>query len=340
MNTESAAGSGLWGTYGGIVEQVADPEQLGRVKVRVPYVYGAAPDTTGYIGTNDIPWALPAGMPAGGSSRSGGFSHLPEIGDHVFVRFLDGEPEKPIWEWGMQTLTDAKNLPLHQYNKSGKRVTTPKRAGWTRYGHTFEMNPDGAIMTTSQGYRVTVTDGAPGANEGIIQIATPNGNLLEIDDGSGTWTVYITEDINLNVIDEVILQARALDFTLFDGVRGAVGTTVDLTAEGNINATSAASVIVEAATAFNATSAGTMLLEAATSLQATFATMRLGDGAVEPFVLGTQLSTFLTQLMTWLSTHIHTSTTPGTPTSPPTIPPSTTVTTQIASLTSQTVFGK
>lgn len=340
MNTESAAGGGLWGTYGGIVEQVADPEQLGRVKVRVPYIYGASPVATGYIGTNDIPWAMPVGLPAGGSSRSGGFSHLPEIGDHVFVRFLDGEPEKPLWEWGMQTLTDAKNLALHQYNKSGKRVTNPKRAGWTRYGHTFEMNPDGAIMTTSQGYRVTVTDGAPGLNEGIIQIATPNGNLLEIDDGSGTWTVYITEDLNLNVIDEVILQARALDFTLFDGVRLTTGTSIDVEAGTNINVTTAAAINLEAATALNATSAGTMLLDTATVLQATFTTMRLGNEAVEPFVLGTQLSTFLTQLMSWLSLHVHTSSSPGTPTSPPLIPPQTTVTTQIPSLVSTTIFGK
>lgn len=339
MNTESAANGGLWGTYGGIVERVDDPEQLGRVKVRVPFIYGATPETTGYIGTNDLPWALPVGLPAGGSSRSGGLSHLPEIGDHIFVRFLDGEPEKPLWEWGMQTLTDAKNLPLHQYNKSGKRVTNPKRAGWTRYGHTFEMNPDGAIMTTSQGYRVTVTDGAPGANEGIIQIATPNGNLLEIDDASGTWTVYITEDLNLNVTDEVILQARALDFTLSDGVRLTAGTTIDVTAEGDISATSSAAVNVTA-TEINAISSGSMLLQAAAELQATFATMRLGQGATEPFVLGTQLSTFLTQLMAWLSTHVHTSATPGTPTSPPVIPPQTVVTTQIATLTSQVVFGK
>src|SRR3546814_4627799 len=46
---------------------------------------------------------------------------LPEPGDHVWVRFLDGQPEKPIWEWGMQTITDAKNLNLHHYELAGDR---------------------------------------------------------------------------------------------------------------------------------------------------------------------------------------------------------------------------
>jgi hypothetical protein len=116
----------LFGTYGGIVENVKDPEKLGRVKVRVPHIYGASGSSTGYIGTNNIPWALPAGMPAGGSPASGGFSHLPDVGDHVWVRFLDGEPEKPIWEWGMQTINDAKGLKLHQYNETGERRGQPQ----------------------------------------------------------------------------------------------------------------------------------------------------------------------------------------------------------------------
>jgi hypothetical protein len=47
-------GRELLGTYCGVVENVKDPEKLGRVKVRVPHVFG-------FIGQNDLPWALPAG---------------------------------------------------------------------------------------------------------------------------------------------------------------------------------------------------------------------------------------------------------------------------------------
>ena len=77
----------LLGTYAGIVENVKDPQRLGRVKARVPHVHGVSGSGAGYIGTNDLPWALPSGMPAGGGPASGGFSQLPAVGDKVWVRF-------------------------------------------------------------------------------------------------------------------------------------------------------------------------------------------------------------------------------------------------------------
>ena len=83
-------------TYAGYVEDNKDPDNIGRLKVRVPTVYGPADSQKNTISTADLPWALPAGLPAGGSPDSGAIQWLPEPGDHVYVRFLDGEPEKPI----------------------------------------------------------------------------------------------------------------------------------------------------------------------------------------------------------------------------------------------------
>ena len=82
--------TGLFGTYLGFVEEVRDPDKLGRIKARVPSAYGFSSGPGGSIGTEDIPWAIPAGLAAGGSDASGGISWLPEPGDQVFVRFLDG----------------------------------------------------------------------------------------------------------------------------------------------------------------------------------------------------------------------------------------------------------
>ena len=48
------------------------------------------------------------------------------------------------------------------------------------------------------------------------------------------------------------------------------------------------------------------------------------EGAAQPLVLGTMLSTQLTNLVTWLATHMHTGNL-GAPTSPPVVPPSPTV---------------
>jgi hypothetical protein len=306
----------LLGTYCGIVENVSDPLKLGRVKVRVPHVYGASAGGGGVIGTNDLPWALPAGMPAGGSAESGGFSHLPGVGDHVYVRFLDGEPEKPIWEWGMQTQADAEALPLHQYSVNGKTVGKPKRAGWTRYGHTIEINEDGVIVTTSQGYRATFTDGDPGGEPtGVIQVVSAKGNLLEIDDSGGSWTAYAVEDLYLNVGDTITLQARALDFTLADSASVNIGTTLNATVDGNVT------------------------LETFAELQLRFVNMKMGLGT-EPFVRGNQLVAFLESLLTYLSTHVHGNGNLGSPTTPPIIAPVGVVQPDPSTLISETIFGE
>lgn len=306
----------LFGTYCGIAENVSDPLKLGRVKVRVPHVYGASAAGGGVIGTNDLPWALPSGLPAGGSAESGGFSHLPNVGDHLYVRFLDGEPEKPIWEWGMQTQADAKALALHQYQINGKTVGKPKRAGWTRYGHTFELNEDGVIVTTSQGYRVTLTDGDPaGEPSGLMQLVSAKGNMLEIDDSGGSWTAYAVEDFYLNVGDTITALARSLDFTLTDSATVNIGTTLDAVVVGDIT------------------------VQTLAELQLQFVTMKMGLGT-EPFVLGNQLVSFLESLLTYLSVHTHGNGNLGSPTTPPIIPPTGTVQPVPSALISQTIFGE
>jgi hypothetical protein len=299
----------LLGTYCGVVENVKDPEKLGRVKVRVPHVYG-------FIGQNDLPWAMPAGMPAGNSSAAGGFSHLPEVGDQVLVRFLDGEPEKPIWEWGMQTVAGAQALKLHQYQAQGKQVGPPKRAGWTRYGHTVELNKDGVIATTSQGYNITLTDGdGLGEPNGLVTISTPKGAMLEIDDTGGDWTAYVVEDLYFNVGDTINALARALDFDITDSVSVNIGTTLDLTALGNVT------------------------IESEADMQLQFALLKLNTG-VEPFVLGNQMVAFLQSLITWLSTHVHGNGNMGSPTTPPVVPPTGVVQPDPSLLISQTIFGE
>lgn len=70
----AAAGSGHYsGTYRGVVLNNADPEGLGRLQVQVPDVPGA-----------DAGWATPENPP-------------PQIGADVWVRFVDGDPQHPVW---------------------------------------------------------------------------------------------------------------------------------------------------------------------------------------------------------------------------------------------------
>ena len=302
-------------TYAGIVEANKDPLKLGRLKVRVPMVFGSESTGSGYVAVNDLPWALPAGMPAGGSALSGGFSQLPEPGDKVWVRFLDGEPEKPVWEWGMQSVDDASALKLHSY-EPGTPVGPPDRTVWTRYGHAIEINAGSIIVTTSQGYRVVITDAsAAGAQDGNVTVTTQKGNLMALDDLDDTIKFVCREDMYFTVASGLIGTSDSFSWTtMTQDFEIISGRKLTATAVSGIELTTTADMAIDALGNTSFTTLGDFTLG--------FATLKLGLAAVQPAVLGTQLATLITALISWLDTHTHTSASPGSPTSPPNVPAS------------------
>lgn len=176
--------SNLVGTYAGVIESTKDPEKRGRMKVRVPVVYGPA---EGSIPTADLPWALPIGLPAGGSSASGGIDWLPEIGDQVWVRFLDGEPEKPLWEWALQTTKQAKKFPFRNYEDD-----TPNRhALLTRYGQSIEWSEAGITAVTSKGYSIQLIDAGKTILDGSIELKTGKAYFIRMMDDTDQLAFFI-----------------------------------------------------------------------------------------------------------------------------------------------------
>lgn len=205
----------LRGIFAGLVEKTEDPEKLGRLKVRVPSVYGASEGAGSYIGVDNLPWALPAGLPAGGSQLSGGMDWLPTVGDQVFVMFLDGEPEKPVWMWGMQTRPQVKKFPLHSYGKATGPVGKPDRGALTRYGHTVEWGPGTLIVTTSKGYRLSLSENA--TTTGQCLLTTPKGNQLSLDDSTGTGTISVNLDMIINAMQQFSVLAGDVTLSAMAG---------------------------------------------------------------------------------------------------------------------------
>lgn len=86
--------------YRGIVVDNYDPEFKGRVKVRIPQIYGTVNGTDTFLSNDAIPWATCAISPAGNDS---GTFLPPNIGDTVFVTFESGLPYSPIYFGGIYT---------------------------------------------------------------------------------------------------------------------------------------------------------------------------------------------------------------------------------------------
>lgn len=83
----AASGKAFYGRYRGTVAVNIDPQQMGRVMVRVPDV----------LGNESCIWAEPA-TPLTGTSM--GLSFVPPVNSGVWVEFQQGDPNYAIWTGG------------------------------------------------------------------------------------------------------------------------------------------------------------------------------------------------------------------------------------------------
>lgn len=145
-----------WGKYRGLVVDREDPEQLGRLKVRVPSLLGDA--VTG--------WAWPVSPYAGANV---GFFFIPQVGDLVWVEFAEGDLEHPLWTgcgWA----------------KPGGTSEVPDEAR--------ENYPHQAVIRTKSGHVIILSD-APGSE--LITIRAKSGCEVTLDPNANKVTVQADE---------------------------------------------------------------------------------------------------------------------------------------------------
>lgn len=136
--------SQYFGKYRGKVTNNLDPNNLGRIQVSVPAVFGDF----------DLTWAMPC-VPYCGSKA--GFYAIPPVDANVWVEFEAGDPEHPIWTgcfWGVgEVPTKALATPAAVDHVV---LQTP--------GPTLLLLSDmpgptgGIVLSTSNGAKITIND--------------------------------------------------------------------------------------------------------------------------------------------------------------------------------------
>jgi len=114
-----------YGKYRGYVEDNADPEKLGRLKVKVP----------GLLGDDVLVWATPC-VPYGGNPDQG-FLFIPEKKAGVWIEFEQGDIDFPIWVGTFWSNPDGKSeVP----KVDGEAQDSPTRKIiQTKAGHTIQL---------------------------------------------------------------------------------------------------------------------------------------------------------------------------------------------------------
>lgn len=186
--------SSYYGKYRGFVVDNEDPEQLGRVRLKIPSILGDA----------DTGWALPC-LPFGGLADQGLFV-VPEIDAQVWVEFEEGNINQPIWcgtFW--QTQGDVP--------EEGALSSPTTRVFKTPSGHILQFDdevdnekfllhhPTDAEMSIDENGTVTLIDANGStvtldANSSEIIVEDANGNTLTM-----TSTGTTVEDCNGNKIE-------------------------------------------------------------------------------------------------------------------------------------------
>src|SRR5688572_22092778 len=171
--------------HGGFLAEVVslnDPDSRARVQVRLLNFDGVS-------GHDGPVWARVA-SPFAGDNR--GAFLLPDVGDEVFVVFVNGDPRFPIIVGGLwngsssapEQISGGRNRLKVIRSKNGVKVTLDDQDGQEQF-----------IAETPGGQKVTLKDGP-----GTVTIEDSNGNSIKLESSGITVTASAKVTVNASQV--------------------------------------------------------------------------------------------------------------------------------------------
>src|SRR6516225_4702708 len=152
-----------FGRYRGQVTDNSDPDNLGRIRAKVPKI----------LGDEETGWALPTFI-YGGASEQGLFA-VPDIGAGVWIEFEGGDLSYPIWS-GTWFTSGA----IPESARAGKKVFK------TKSGHKMVFDDDGGSLeiTDSNGNSVSMDSNTVKITAGGALKVVIDAPQIELVDGA------------------------------------------------------------------------------------------------------------------------------------------------------------
>lgn len=180
-----------------VVDDLDDPEKLGRVRVRFPYLNQELSN-----------WAR---LVSAGAGRDRGNFFRPERGDEVIVAFEHDDPRRPYVLGGVWSIPDPPP-------KDKKAVDNDLRQIVTRSGHTIRFD-DGKGAE-----RIEIV--AAGGNQKVVLDVA--GKRIEVTASRGDVVVDAAGDVKIKSSGNLTVSAGGNLEIKANGTLKLSGTTVDI----------------------------------------------------------------------------------------------------------------
>jgi uncharacterized protein involved in type VI secretion and phage assembly len=217
VGAESRAGK-VYGVVVGVVTNNQDPEKMGRVKMKFPWLND----------TDESNWARVATMMAG---KDRGTWFLPEVGDEVLVAFEHGDVQFP---YVVGSLWNGVDTPPRD-NADG---ANDERVIKSRLGHELIFNDkDGSgkvEIKTKAGHQLLLDDTS--GSEKITVVDKSGSNKIEMDSAAGNIAFTAQTKISLKALQVEITADSSLKLT---------GAQVEITADADAKVQSSSMLTIK-----------------------------------------------------------------------------------------------
>jgi phage protein D len=225
----SATAQQRWpGAYIGLVDNNNDPRNLGRVKVRYPWL-----DDQMVSG-----WARVAVL-GGGAER--GLEWTPEINDEVLVVFEQGDFDYPVVIGGLHNGKDKPGLPTNVSVKNGK----------------VEVR----AMTTRIGHKLTFTDES--GKESIELIDAKGDTKMLMDMANKTIALTSKDKYNVKADGDISIEGNNITIKASSSMTLEAGSNITINAGQNVSVTAQMAATVKASTTLTLQATGNATIKGA-----------------------------------------------------------------------------
>ena len=177
-------GGQFYGVYVGVVTDLADPDNQGRVKIRLPW----SPDNDG---DSYEAWARLATMMAG---ENRGTWFVPDQGDEVLVAFEAGDPRRP---YVIGALWNGKDAPPESMDSAGSNdIKAIRSRNGVRIVLDDATGSERLLVETPAGQQVLLDDGARS-----VSIKDASGNEIKLDSSGITITASAKVTVEASTVE-------------------------------------------------------------------------------------------------------------------------------------------